>query len=284
MNRLLGNPLIQVCLLWLALSPAARACPICLGMVPQTPTLAEDVLAARDVVLAKADGADGGLVVTSVIKGDSVLAGQRATMAEAKSGGLFILTRRDDAAGWKLQGASALYFATFLPAIVALRSEAPVTDAEWVARLDTMRPFLGHADPRIARSAWTIWAGAPYRIVKDQAAQFPRAQLHEWLASPAMAGQRSLWIVLLGLQSNGADTTWLDAQAEAAWKAGDDKHLAALLTAIVARRGATGVDFIEQRYIRDRGRTLEEVQAALSALGLHGREGAVEMRQRVLAA
>ena len=167
---------------------------------------------------------------------------------------------------------------------MALRSEAPVTDAEWVARLDTMRPFLGHADPRIARSAWTIWAGAPYRIVKDQAAQFPRAQLHEWLASPAMAGQRSLWIVLLGLQSNGADTTWLDAQAEAAWKAGDDKHLAALLTAIVARRGATGVDFIEQRYIRDRGRTLEEVQAALSALGLHGREGAVEMRQRVLAA
>lgn len=269
----------------LALSAAVSACPICLGIVPQTPTLAEEVTAARDVVLAGADGAEGKLRVTSVIKGDPDLIGQSATaVGETKGDGLFILARRNQVEGWKLQGPSGLSFANFLPTVAALPDAAPATDAEWTARLERMRPFLGHAEARIARSAWAMWAGAPYRIVTSQAPQFSRAQLHEWLAAPALAGQRSLWLVLLGLQGGEEDAAWLTTQAEAAWKSGDDTHLPALLTALVARRGAAGVDFIEQRYIRDRGRTLEEIQAALAALGLHGREGDLELKQRIIAA
>ena len=128
-----------------------------------------------------------------------------------------------------------------------------------------------------------MWAEAPYHVVKGEARQFDRVQLRQWLADPAMAGQSSLWLVLLGTIGNDEDTSWLAAQSEAAWKAGSDKQLAALLAAFIARRGIEAVDFIEQHYIRDRERTLEEIQAALSALGLHGREAPAEMRPRVLA-
>jgi hypothetical protein len=150
--------------------------------------------------------------------------------------------------------------------------------------MTAMRPFIGHPDPRIARSAGMMWAEAPYRIVRAEAHQFQRNGLRQWLADPAMAGQRSLWLVLLGLMGNDEDTAWLTAQTEAAWKAGSDPQLAALLTAFTARRGGEAVDYIGQHYLRDRDRTLEEIQAALSALGLHGREGPAEMRQDVLAA
>jgi len=259
------------------------ACPLCLGFALKEPTLADEVIAAQDVVLAEAGSEDRVLEVKSVIKGRASLSGLRIMLPEAKGDAMFLLTRLDEASGWKLQGRSTVSFATFLPQLTGL-SGKPSADADWVARMTAMRPFIGHPDPRIARSAWMMWAEAPYRIVKAEAHQFQRNGLRQWLADPAMAGQRSLWLVLLGLMGNEEDTAWLSAQTEAAWKAGSDPQLAALLTAFTARRGGEAVDYIGQHYLRDRDRTLEEIQAALSALGLHGREGPAEMRQDVLAA
>ena len=266
----------------LGMSGMLDACPLCLGFTRKDPTLADDVIAARDVVLAKVGRGDEGLEVESVIKGGAALSGLHITVLEAKEEGAYLLTRLDESSAWKTQGKSTVSFATFLPKLTGL-SGKPSTDAEWVARMTAMRPFIAHLDSRIARSAWMMWAEAPYHVVKREAGQFDRAELHQWLADPAMANQSSLWLVLLGMIGNDEDTAWLSAQAEAAWKSGTDKQLAALLTAFTTRRGTEAVDFIERHYLRDRERTLEEIQAALSALGLHGREGTAAMRERVLA-
>ena len=267
-----------------ALALPLRACPICLGITLPVPTLAEDVMASRDVVLARAAPDTGAFDVQDVIKGASTLRGTRVTTDAAKDGDIVILTRRDEASKWKLQGLSTAAAADFARQIAALLPVENPNDAAWIAQLEWFRPFLAHADDRLARSAWRGWAGAPYRLFKAPVAQIPRAQLREWIAEPSLAAQRNLWIVLLGINGNAADAAWLEEGAQAAWRAGDETSLAALLTALVAQRGAAGVDFIEQYYIRDRERTLGEVQSGLAALGLHGREGSAEMRKRVVEA
>lgn len=252
-----------------------------MGIVPQKPTLADDVSAARDVVTASATTEPDTIEVHSVIKGDAALKGSHVKAAEIKGTGTFILSRAAADAPWQNQGASGIQLAGFFKAVLALPAAEPATDAQWNERLASFRPFLGHPDPRIARSAWAAWARAPYRVLRTQ--RLEAEKLRACLADPAQAFAQPMWIVLLGTSGDADDARRTNEQLEAAWKKNDASLIAALLTARIEREGDKGVAWLEDHYIRDRERTLEEIQAAVAALGVQG--GASDtLRPRILAA
>jgi hypothetical protein len=55
-----------------------------------------------------------------------------------------------------------------------------------------------------------------------------------------------------------------------------------MLSAEIELSRSSAMDFIDRAYICDRNRTLEEIQAAISALSTVGREGPPELRPRIV--
>jgi hypothetical protein len=260
---------------------ATWGCAICMGIVQQKPTLADEVSASRDVVVATATTEPDTFEVHSVIKGDAALKGGRVKAPDTKGTETLILSRAAIDGPWKSQGESGIQLAGFFEAVLALPAAEPATDTDWNERLAGFRPFLGHPDPRIARSAWAAWARAPYRVLRTQ--RLEAEKLRAWLADPAQAYAQPMWIVLLGIAGDAGDARRMNEQLEAAWKKNDAPLVAALLTSRIEREGDNGVAWLEDHYIRDRDRTLEEIQAAVAALSVQG-EASAALRPRILAA
>jgi hypothetical protein len=263
------------------LAPVLQACPICLGIVPQQATLADEVRAAESVVIGQPGDAAGVFTVSGVVKGDAALKGTRITMADAKASGATILARTSAVEPWQSLGTAGIHLASFFKVTLDLPAAEPRDDAEWADRLARVQPFLGHRDGRVARSAWAEWARAPYRVVRSQ--RIEPEKLHAWLLDPGQSYAQPMWNILLGVCGNGDDARRTNEQLETAWKNNDAGLVPALLTARIEREGEAGVAWLEDRYIRDRDRTLEEIQAAIIALSVQG--GVHEqLRPRILAA
>ncbi len=260
---------------------ASWGCPICMGVVLQKPTFADEVKAARDVVVAHPAAEAEAFEVGMVVKGDAALKGSAVRVAGIKEAGSVILSRTTADGTWTSQGTSGVHLVRFFDAVRALPAAAPATDAEWSARLAVFRPFLGHGDPRVARSAWAEWARAPYRVLRVQ--RVKAEELRAWLLDPAQSFAAPMWLVLLGVSGDADDARRMNEQLEAAWKKNDAALAAALLTARIEREGEKGVAWLEEHYIRDRERTLEDVQAAVAALSVQGEANAA-LRPRILAA
>jgi hypothetical protein len=91
-----------------------------------------------------------------------------------------------------------------------------------------------------------------------------------WLADPEQADWQPMWLVLLGASGDAEDARRNNEQLESAWMANDASRVVALLTARIEKEGNRGVAWLEEHYIRDRNRTLEEIKAAVAALSVHG--------------
>ena len=259
-----------------------RACPVCLGFTDQEPTLAEVYRRASDVVVAHADADADNCTIDRVIKGDAKLVGQAVALRVALgTSGSVVLSREKGDVDWKAHGATGLHLQLFFRFVEALPLAKPATDDEWLQRLGHWRRFLGHADSRIARSAWSEWAGAPYRVIRQ--ARFEPNRLRSWLADPSQGYAKPMWIVLLGVSGTEKDTRWVQKQLETVWSKNESPLIPALLTARIEQEGTVGIKWLEEHYIRDRDRTLAEIRGATTALGVHGTANE-NLRPRILAA
>jgi len=267
--------------LWPVAGVAAHACTVCLGIVPRQPTLADEIRAADTVVIAQPGDAPGAFIVGSIVKGEAALTGARFTVADTRTHGATILSRAGADEAWRSLGTAGIDLADFFKVLLDLPVAEPRDDAAWAAHLARFQPFLGHVDERVARSAWAEWARAPFPVIRRQ--QLAPEQLRTWLADPAQTYAQPLWIILLGVCGDADDAQRTNTHLETAWKNNDASLLAALLTARLEREGAAGVAWVEDHYIRDRDRTLEEIHAALAALSVQG--AATEtLRPRIVAA
>jgi hypothetical protein len=276
------SPLVAAIWLWGTTGQGLLACPICLGITPQKPTLAEEYLRASDVVVAHAVGDGKTCTVDRVIKGNPALAGQKAALTVAVGvNGAVILSRESEKLSWKVHGSSGLHLQFFFRFVESLTVAEPATDAEWLQRLEQWRRFLGHADSRIARSAWSAWASAPYKIIRQL--PFEPAKLRIWSADPSQAYAKPMWIVLLGVSGTMEDAGAIRGQLESAWSKNEAALIPSLLTARIEQEGAAGIRWLEQHYIQDRDRTLEEIKGAMIALGVQG-TASEKLRPQVLKA
>jgi hypothetical protein len=262
-----------------------RACPLCLGISVPAQTLADRLIAGSEVVLAlPVSTGDGKLQVKMVLKGDASLEGQELAVADAtasqSSAGFALLVSDSVTSSWTNLGKVGLSLLPFLKRVLALPSTDKLTDGEWTARLGFFQPYLESFDPRLAASAWVEWTRAPYRSLRT--AQLDREKLRSWLDDSANPERHALWFVLLGLCGNQDDAVFIADRVHSEWREGKDTNLAAMLSAQIELTGAAAVDFIEHAYICDRNRTLEEIQAAISALSVVGREGTPELHPRIV--
>jgi hypothetical protein len=189
-------------------------CDLCVVGNPLQPTLADEVGAARDVAVASATGEPDTFEIQSVIKGDAALKGSRANVPGINHAGGILLSRAATDAPWKSLGASGIQLAGFFKVVLGLPAAKPATDAEWDERLAHFRPYLGHPDPRLARSALMEWARAPYHVLKAQ--QVDGEKLRAWLMNPMQADAQQMMNVVRGAFADADDARPINEPIKAA--------------------------------------------------------------------
>ena len=270
----------------------ARACAICLSAV--SVSLAEEIDATDRAVLAVPDGA--GFRVLAELKGDG--APGALIMADAlvpappppEAGRALLLLRNAFAGTWKAVGAARPGNAGWLrenagaPPREGDDDHTVLVGPALDARLALAAPRFEDADPIVAEIANDQIARAPYGALAGLADTLDPAALRGLVAAPGTGPRRASYILLLGLAGESRDADAIEDQLAAARRRRDATDLAALLAADMELRGPGRVPWVEKTYLADRGRSLPEVEAALTALSAQGEADATVPRADVVAA
>jgi hypothetical protein len=272
------------------MSAAAAACPLCLGAGQQTK--AQQLVAARQAVLAVPTGDASRFSVVEVIKGeqpssDTIEGGYpRYGPASDPAAPLrrkpLLLVRDDPFPTWVILGAIGADHWGWLRNLAAGKPAAALSAEAWRARVALAVPYLEHREPLAAELAYGELAAAPYAAMRTAKPRLDPSAVRGWLANPMLVGRQPLYLVLLGIAGNAQDAAALEQGLEAAWKSGDATHLGAMLAAILELRGAARMAWVEERHLRDRARSAPEINAALLALSVHGNANGVIPRERVI--
>ncbi|MFO1393953.1 MAG: hypothetical protein U1F09_09360 [Steroidobacteraceae bacterium] len=264
----------------LVASVTAAGCPLCIGTAARSSS--QDLDELSHAVLAVPDGKQ--YRVVAVIKGDAPagpitqVVGHDPTLA-----GRLLLVRDEQ---WPMWISLGQLGAAETPALRVLAAERPAEAdaAAWQRRLDVAVPQLVSREPLMAELAYGACASAPYAALRAARDDLDVATVRALAADPASGRRRSLYVLLLGIAGNAQDAASLETQIEAAWTAHATTDLSSLLAADLELRGATRVDWIEEKYLRDPSRTVAEIQAALLALSVQAKSRGPVPRERVIEA
>ncbi len=286
-----GRAVRRLCAALLAAAgAAASACPLCLGW--GRPSLVQQVAQAQQVVLARPAAAAGHYEVIAPIKGARPPGGV-VEAAPARSGPVttegsgrkpLVLMRDGDWPVWTLVGSLGAEHAGALRKLAAGKPPAQREAADWAARVVQVLPWLGHAEPLLAQTAYQEIASAPYPAMLAARPHLRVAKLRAWLADPALAACEPVVLLLLGIAGDAGDAQRLERRLDAAAKAGDATNLGPLIAADLQLRGPARMGWVEATYLRDAQRSSRELQAALLALSVQGHADAAIPRTRVIAA
>jgi hypothetical protein len=190
--------------------------------------------------------------------------------------------RDDPFPTWVILGAIGADHSGWLRRLAAGKPAAEVSAKEWDARVALVVPYLEHPELLVAGIAYGELAAAPYVAMRAAKPRIDAAAVRRWLTDPKLAARQPLYLLLLGIAGNAQDAAALEQRLEAAWKSGDATNLGSLLAADLELRGPARMDWVEARYLRDRGRSSPEIKAALLALSVHGNANGVIPRERVI--
>lgn len=275
--------------LWLCVSTAAGACPICLGAGQVTK--ATELATAEQVVLAVPATEPGRFRVIEVIKGARPSGGtieggypRSGPSAPPRAGKdqALLMVRTDPLPTWVILGPMGTAQSGWVGKFAAGKRGEDMRAQDWKARVELALPYLENAEPLIAELVYGELAAAPYAAMRSAKSQLDARAIRGWLADSKLVERKRLYTLLLGLAGNAHDATALDQRLEAAWKAGDPTNLASMLAADLELRGAARLKWVEAKYLQDRSRTAAELEAALLALSVHGHAPGVIPRERVI--
>jgi hypothetical protein len=289
-----GSTQRSACIAWLALAVAiisviangARACVVCGGPYQ---SLLDRVEASEQVVVARAlaQGPSGWQIVRVIKSNDRLDLDQiepATNSDQIRPGDLQLLRRATAGDAWTNEGAIDRELLAFLARAVELsssRSALPsVEDQSQLLRY--FLPYLEHANPRIADSACHKISSAPYEVVRQIGTHLDSDKLLALIESPQLAGKRrSLYITLLGFCGRQRTSTLIKQWIAERSENGKTDDLAVLLAAHAELNGEDSIRFIEQSYIRNRDRTLDEIVEAVAALRIHGQADGKIPRSRI---
>jgi len=272
----------------LVLANSAAACYVC--RVPYQSQL-DKVESSNQVIVARASNED---VVTwrivRVLKSDENLdldqIGAVEKSALIRPGSSHLLRRAAASDPWTVLDTVDQEHISFLTGALELLSERPVatTDEDQRHSLAWFLPYLNHANPVLADSAFHKILNAPYNDVRKLGKHLDPGFLLELLDGSQLASKRrALYITLLGTCGGEYESTLLKQWIDERWETGNSGDLAALLAAHAELNGEQTVRFIEDSYIRNRDRKLDELIAAVAALSLHGQADGRIPRARITA-
>jgi hypothetical protein len=261
------------------------ACQVCFEAARQLVTIGEQLDMADGVVLAVPVAGGNQFRVVEVMKGkDTVgdIIADLVTVVETGAAGVdpWLLVRDGLAPRWTSLGTIGAEYADWLRQLASFdRSEAG-----WRRRIAVVLPFLENPDPLVGEIAAGEVARAPYATLDIAKSRIDPNVVESWLDDPKIASRYVPYTLLLGFAGGPADATRLEQRIDAARQAHSATNLAAMLTADLELRGPSRVGWVEETYFSDRERTMEEIEAALLALDVHGDANGAVSRERVIQA
>jgi urease accessory protein len=272
----------------LVLINSASACFVC--RVPYQSLLdkvegSELVIVARPVdqaqtrwqivrVLKANDNFDLNQLVTNVDSGQNT------------SGESQLLRRAAVTDAWTNEGVVDQELLGFLTGAIELLSKSPQSkpDEGKSPSLRFFLPYLEHTNQRIADSAFHKLLNAPYKDVRKLGKDLKPQELLELIENPQLpTKRRSLYITLLGFCGGQRESTLFKQWIDERWKNKQSGDLAVILAAHVELNGEATVQFIEQSYLQNRDRKLDEIIEAVAALRMHGEADGKIPRARIQA-
>jgi hypothetical protein len=269
----------------LCAAPVATACPLCLGAFRIS--VAQQLVEVQNVVLAQSSANGGDYRVVAVIKGERPADGlipAEALQLDFVTGPVetLLLVRDETWSSWVGVGAISVDNENWLREIAGGKRPSAMDVGDWQGRVALMLPYLEHREPLVAKIAYSELAAAPYAALLGVQPRLSAPAIRRWLADPALAVRRPLYLLLLGIAGDAQDATTLEEQLEASWRAGDATNLGSMIAADLQLRGPSRMAWVDTKYMGDRLRSTRELEAALLALSVLGNANGAIPRERVI--
>lgn len=308
MSRLM---LVVYSAVFLALGTEASACPVCFSSIAPTP--GQRIDGADLAVLALPNDVRNELRVIEVIKGDIEIGatiaqgsvtplGNAAVEALGVTGGseaaltgkLVLLVRNAMGEDWTSLGEIDKSYANWLRALSAHeqpldRIWPPLTTAgskyrtlQWTKRLLVAARHFESPERLAAEIAYGELEKAPYEAIRRLRPLLDPTKIELWMNDPALSSRFAGYTLLIGVSGSTEHENVLAQRIDQALQTGNSTNLSAMLVADLELRGAGRVSWIEQAILFDGRRRLQEIQAALMALSVHGGADARIPRARVI--
>lgn len=153
---------------------------------------------------------------------------------------------------------------------------------EGAGRLKFFQDYLEDPDELLARDSYDEFAKAPYDAVKKLKPHMQHGRLIEWINDPDIpASRRRLYLTLLGVCGTKNDLPLLEEMLQSEdrrRKAGLDAMIACYLTL----KGPTGMNLIEDLFLKNKKSEYADTYAAIMALRFHGSEAEIIPKKRLL--
>ncbi len=264
-----------------------EACPVCFLLPQKT---AADLLIQSPVVVLARENPERPFSYLAIER----LKGQMPT----KEFGLFVdsgtrhgltanpeyavvLVRRNNDEPWQSLGIADNQYQEVVKRILA-HSEQWSADGGSSDRYRFFLPLLGSKNHAIFELAYLELGRAPYRTIKKMAKAVSPNDVHRVLHRPEYFEWRSLAILLLAQNPSEQDRKLIESSFNSCHKFSLTTNLAAWTTAYVELKGTEGLNEIEEKYFRDSNRGIAEIRSVLIALSVHGRQGPIQVRDRIV--
>ena len=270
------------------LTTAAHACPFC---GPTAQTLTEEMESMDIVAIVKLahvppldpnnnDLAKAKFEIVDVIKGEgSAQVGDKIDLVyfgDGKIGSTFLIMGIDPPrVSWSTPLMLSPRSKEYLSRLIKL----PKSGDE---RLVFFQEYLEDDDATIARDAFDEFAKAPYDEVKRLKPHMKHDQLVSWVQNPDIpASRRRLYFVMLGVCGSEDDLPLLESfmkSTDRRARQGLDSLIACYLTI----KGESGMETIEELYLKNKKSDYADTYSAIIALRFHATEGGVIKRERIV--
>ena len=227
---------------------------------------------AADIIAVASVQGDGVVVPLIFHRGEELWSEPEIPLPGGKEGRRVLVTRNRELKSWTSHGSYDPAMRSLVERVLPLGPLAAALDSVWHDRLDLFENDLGHPDPRLASSAWAVWANALQRVLAERNSVPEPEELWKWIADDSRPIENNLWWILLGFHGTPADHARITERLKDAWKDGGDEHLSAMISARLAGGGDDALVQVTAHYLLDRERTLAEIQEALAALSVRGSE------------
>lgn len=276
-------PAYVVASVLVVVAPRAYACAIC--SVDGTPPTPAQQLINTERVLIVAPFKEGWKVAVRVKGPEGAIPdGALVSPREARTTGTVVVAQDALTKRWGIVGPLGPEHASWLARVATTKGTSAMTDADWREAVGFYAPYLEHADPFIAETAYGEIARAPYAAMRSLKPRLDARKIGRWFDDPALASRRRLYTLLLGIAGGPDAVARVDRALADAARRNDATNIAALLCADLELRGPSRVAWVETNYLTTRARSMQEVQGALLALSEQGGVEALVPRARIVEA
>ena len=156
------------------------------------------------------------------------------------------------------------------------------TSIDSLNRIAFFAPLLGHSNHRIHELAYIEVGRAPYSLIREFSLSWPADKVRMTLNDPLKFEWFPLAILILGLNAENIDQQLIRESFTNVSVIRSSINLAAWTTAYIEIDGEAALDEIEKLYFQSTNRDLDELIAVTTAMSVHGTNGHIYLRDRIV--